>query len=136
MKREILKEKGLRVTPFREKFLQIFLDSDVALSVSDVEEKLKEFDRITLYRTIKSFTKKGVIHEIVMPGDVRKLALCNLDCTGGKGHHEHNHIHFQCNSCKEIYCIEMNDFPKLNLQGYDVDQIEVQAKGICSSCKV
>lgn len=131
----ILKEKGLRVTPFREKFLQIFLESDVALSVTDIENKLGEFDRITLYRTIKSFTKKGVIHEIVMPGDIRKLALCHIECSGGKGHHEHNHIHFHCKNCKEIYCIEMHQVPQFDLNGYEVEQIEVQVKGICSNCK-
>lgn len=135
MKETILREKGLRVTPFRERFLQIFLENDAALSVSDIENQLGEFDRITLYRTIKSFTKKGVIHEIVMPGDIRKLALCNIQCSGGKDHHEHNHIHFHCKNCKEIYCIEMQQTPDFKLTGYDVDQVEIQVKGVCLNCK-
>lgn len=135
MERTIIKQKGLRVTPFREKFLKLFLDSDVALSVADVEEQIGEHDRITLYRTIKSFIKKGIIHEIVMPGDIKKLALCNMGCDGGRGHHEHNHIHFHCSSCNEVFCLEVNEVPDLNLSGYRVDQVEVQAKGICNSCK-
>lgn len=135
MEETIIRQKGLRVTPFREKFLKIFLETDVALSVTDVEEELVEFDRITLYRTIKSFIKKGIIHEIVMPGDVRKLALCSTECDGGKGHHEHNHLHFQCDTCEEVYCIELDNIPDLNLKGYDINQVEIQAKGICSSCK-
>jgi Fur family ferric uptake transcriptional regulator len=135
MEETILKEKGLRVTPFREKFLQIFLNSNVALSVSDIENQLGEFDRITLYRTIKSFTKKGVIHEIVMPGDIKKLALCPVECSGGKDHHEHNHIHFHCKNCKEIYCIETNQLPQLNLKGYAIDQVEVQVSGTCLNCQ-
>ena len=134
MEATIIKEKGLRVTPFREKFLKLFLDSDVALSVSDVEEQIGDFDRITLYRTIKSFIKKGIIHEIVMPGDIRKLALCQSECSGGKGHHEHNHIHFHCSSCNEVYCLDIDTLPAFNLSGYKISQIEIQAKGICENC--
>lgn len=136
MKETILKEKGLRVTPFREKFLDIFLQSNVALSVSDIENQLGEYDRITLYRTIKNFTKKGVIHEIVMPGDIRKLALCPMECVGGKGHHNHNHIHFHCKNCKEIYCLETNQVPQFDIKDYDIDQVEVQVRGTCKNCRV
>ena len=47
---------------------------------------------------IKTFLDAGLIHEIVMPGDVKKLALCN-DCEHGPNehasHHQHNHGHLQ-----------------------------------------
>src|SRR5690554_3310720 len=61
---DILRDKNLRVTPFRKEVLEIFLENEHAISIQDIEEALVEFDRITLYRTIKSFTNKGVIHEI------------------------------------------------------------------------
>jgi Fur family ferric uptake transcriptional regulator len=134
MKKTVLKEKGLRITPFREKVLELFMESETALSVHDIEEKLGNFDRITLYRTIKSFTNKGVIHEIVMPGDIRKLALCQTECVGGHHHHEHNHLHFHCRQCKEVYCIEIDKMPNFNINTHKVEQLEIQAQGICSNC--
>lgn len=135
MIKTVLKEKGLRITPFREKVLQLFMESETALSVQDIEVKLGEFDRITLYRTIKSFTEKGVIHEIVMPGDIRKLALCQTECAGGHHIHDHNHLHFHCKTCKEVYCLEIDEMPDFNINSYQVEQIEIQAQGICANCK-
>lgn len=131
---EILRKKKLRVTPFRKEVLDIFLNNEHAISIQDIEEALEDFDRITLYRTIKSFTNKGVIHEIVMPGDVRKLALCDGVCDHDSGLHEHDHIHFQCRICEEIYCVEVDHFPKMEVPGFIIEEQEIQAKGICNKC--
>lgn len=131
----ILTRKKMRKTPFREKVLEIFLANDQAVSVSDIENHLGAHDRVTLYRTIKSFMEKGVIHEIVMPGDVRKLALCSMTCDGGEGHREHKHIHFQCKSCEEVFCIEVDELPEIELNNFMVEEVEVQMRGLCRACQ-
>lgn len=135
MEEKILKNKNLRVTPFRKEVLSIFLKNDHAISSQFIEESLGEHDRITLYRTIKSFINKGVVHEIVMPGDVKKMALCDPVCDHSDGLHEHNHIHFQCNKCEEVYCVEINALPTIQLPDFQIDELEVQAKGICKKCR-
>jgi Fur family ferric uptake transcriptional regulator len=134
MEAEILKNKQLRITPFRKEVLSIFLNNEHAISAQDIEETLGEHDRITLYRTIKSFIKNGVIHEIVMPGDIKKMALCDLVCDHDEGLHEHNHIHFQCSKCQEVFCVEVNEFPDIRLPGFKIEELEIQAKGICKNC--
>ncbi len=134
MEEKILKTKNLRVTPFRKEVLSIFLSNEHAISAQDIEETLGEHDRITLYRTIKSFINNGVIHEIVMPGDVKKMALCDPVCNHDDGLHEHNHIHFQCSKCEEVYCVEVNKLPEIKLPGFQIDELEVQAKGTCKNC--
>lgn len=134
MKEKILKEKRLRITPFRKEVLQIFIENEHAISAQDIEKSLGEHDRITLYRTIKSFINKGVIHEIVMPGDVKKMALCDPICSHDDGLHEHNHIHFQCKKCEEIYCVEVEKLPNIKLPHFEIDEIEVQARGTCKVC--
>ena len=134
MEDKILKNKHLRITPFRKDVLSIFLKNDHAISAQDIEDDLGEHDRITLYRTLKSFVKNGVIHEIVMPGDIKKMALCDPVCDHNEGLHEHNHIHFQCTNCEEVFCVEVNSFPKIEIPGFQIDELEVQAKGICKSC--
>lgn len=132
----ILKEKNLRTTPFRKEVLQIFLEADHAISVNDIEEQLVDFDRITLYRTIKSFIEKGVIHEIVMPGDVKMLALCDDICSDDEGVHSHQHVHFHCKTCDKIYCVETVDTPKIQIPGFVIDEKEIQARGICDKCAI
>ncbi|MEX2483967.1 MAG: transcriptional repressor [Brumimicrobium sp.] len=134
MEGKILKEKNLRATPFRKEVLQLFVKNDHAISVQDIENELGEHDRITLYRTIKSFINKGVVHEIVMPGDVKKMALCDPVCSHDDGLHEHNHIHFQCKKCEEVYCVEVNTLPKVTLQNFEIDEVEIQARGTCKAC--
>ncbi|MGM0479222.1 MAG: Fur family transcriptional regulator [Bacteroidota bacterium] len=131
----ILKEKQLRATPFRKKVLEIFLKNDHAISAQDIEEELGEFDRITLYRTIKAFVKNGVIHEIALPGEVKRMALCDPICNHDDGLHEHNHVHFQCRQCDEVYCVEVDELPDVSLKGFKVEEVEVQAKGICQHCQ-
>ncbi|HZH86941.1 MAG TPA: transcriptional repressor [Brumimicrobium sp.] len=131
---DILRNKNLRVTPFRKEVLEIFLENEHAISIQYIEEELAEFDRITLYRTIKSFISKGVIHEIVMPGDIKKLALCDRICEHDSGLHEHNHIHFQCRKCEKVYCVETDELPKINLPGFIIEEQEIQAKGVCINC--
>lgn len=129
---EILKKYQLRVTPFRVKVLDIFLEHDSAVSATDIEESLGQFDRVTLYRTIKSFIDKGVIHEILIAGGVKKLALCQDSCTTEQ--HNHNHVHFHCDNCHETYCVDVSSFPKIELEGFNVSNVEVQVQGVCKFC--
>jgi len=135
MVENLLKNKNLRLTPFRQEVLQIFLDSPNAISIVDIESKLKQFDRITLYRTIKSFIEKGVIHEIVMPGDIKKMALCPHDCSSENHIHTAQHIHFRCKKCENIFCIDLNEFPEISISNFKVDSIEIQGTGTCASCQ-
>ncbi|MDA7804199.1 transcriptional repressor [Crocinitomix sp.] len=130
--RNLLQSKNLRITDFRLSVLDIFEKHQNAISIEQIEQELGEFDRITLYRTVKMFTEKGLIHEIIMPGNIKKLALCFEDCNAAS--HEHHHIHFRCNNCLEIYCIEIDEFPAVNLDGFKIESVEIQAKGICKNC--
>jgi Fur family ferric uptake transcriptional regulator len=134
MIKKILKNKKLRVTPFREEVLAIFLNHSNAISITDIETGLAEFDRITLYRTIKSFIENGVIHEIVMPGDIKKLALCPESCSSENHTHTKQHLHFRCNQCENIYCKDLNEFPTINIPGFQLNSIELQGNGICKNC--
>lgn len=132
---DILKEKKLRNTPFRKEVLELFLQNDHAISIQDIENQLGEHDRITLYRTIKSFIEKGIIHEIVMPGDIKMLALCDDVCEHEDGIHNHQHIHFQCRKCEKVFCVETTHIPAIDLPGFTIEEKEIQAKGVCDKCK-
>ena len=89
---DILSKHALRRTAFRQELLKIFIESGSrALSHTDIEEALGDHDRITLYRTLKSFQDKGLIHEAVDGGKDTKYALCQNQCD--VHHHIDHHLY-------------------------------------------
>lgn len=131
----LLQSKNLRITPFRLSVLEIFANHKNAISTDQIEKSLKNFDRITLYRTLKTFIESGLVHEIVMPGDIKKLALCKDDCSVHEHAHHHQHLHFRCDSCEEIFCLEIEHFPEIKYPKFKINNLELQGSGICGSCR-
>lgn len=130
--RKLLESKKISITDFRISVLEIFEKYSNALAMDQIESELGEFDRITLYRTIKLFKKHGIIHEITIAGNPVKFALCNQSCE--EGDHQHNHIHFRCNKCEEVYCVDIEKIPQIGLKGFQIHDVEIQASGICNKC--
>jgi Fur family transcriptional regulator, ferric uptake regulator len=130
-----LRSKKLRVTPFRVAVLEVFSRHKNAVDIDQIEKSLKEFDRITLYRTVRTFIEKGLIHEIVMPGDIKKLALCKDECSGAGQEHHHQHLHFKCDICEEVYCLELVHFPEIKYPKFKIIHLEIQGSGVCQSCR-
>lgn len=130
---KILKKRKLKNTEVRKSVLSVFLQHNYALSHADIEEKLKDVDKVTLYRTLHAFEESGIIHLAQSETDSKQYALCKDDCSLEK--HEHNHIHFFCKSCEKTYCIPhevslKNGLPK----GYITEEVVLLVKGTCSSC--
>ncbi|MDF2381132.1 transcriptional repressor [Nostoc ellipsosporum NOK] len=131
----ILKRNNLSLTASREKILQLFLANDGALSHGDIEKKAGErFDRVTVYRTLQTFTEKGIIHTIPTADNAVRYALCKDDCS--EGHHHDHHIHFICQQCKQTFCLDDVVTPDIKLpRGYSLSHIEVVAEGVCKQCR-
>lgn len=134
---DILVENGLRKTAMRQGVLEIFLDSDIAISQQLIEASLeKQFDkvdRITIYRTLKTFEQKGIIHKAIDGTHTPKYALCVDDCT----EHEHHdtHAHFHCDDCSKTYCIEELEAPKIKApKGFQVKSTHLVINGLCNDC--
>ncbi len=131
---EILRNKKISGTSFRKDVLSIFMKYENAIPLSVVENELGKFDRITLYRTIKLFLEKGIIHKITISGEEPSYAICQEECSAVCHHHQH--IHFKCTGCGEISCIEMDEFPSIKLPTYKIEELEIQAIGLCQSCNI
>ena len=132
---EILKQTGLRVTDARKDILFNFLGQEAAISQGDIENTLgADFDRVTIYRTLKTFTEKGLIHKILDDNGGVKYALCKEQCND-EGHH-HDHLHFKCVVCMQTTCLEKNEIPAINLpDGYQKNEINILVQGVCPNCK-
>lgn len=129
----LLKDFNLRTTPGRQEVLQIFLKSKFALAHADIEQEVpKEFDRVTLYRTLKTFLDKGLIHKVLDDEGGLKYALCNKNCS--TAHHSHNHVHFKCTICGQTSCLEV-EIPKIKLPaGYKPNETNLLIQGSCINC--
>ncbi len=132
MEKKLLTAKNIRITDFRLSVLNIFLKSENAITVANIENTLGKHDRITLYRTLKTFIQKGLIHEINLSGEDTKLALCGIECK--PDNHHHNHLHFQCKNCHEVYCLPIPKKHDLLVKNFEIDDYEVIANGTCENC--
>jgi Fur family ferric uptake transcriptional regulator len=131
---QLLREHQLRSTASRSSILSIFLRNSYALSYSDIERLVATtYDRVTVYRTLKTFLDKGVIHKVLDDGGGLKYALCNELC--GNEHH-HDHVHFKCSRCGQTNCLENVEVPGVRLpSGYSVSEKDLLLHGICPNCQ-
>ncbi len=131
---QILKSNGLSKTEVRKKVLELFIDSEVALSLPDIESSFDKLDRITLYRTLKTFENKGIIHKAIDGTNHPKYAMCEEDCD--EHHHKDNHAHFHCTACNKTICLEEVPTPNIpNIPtGYTVQETTLILSGICDNC--
>jgi Fur family ferric uptake transcriptional regulator len=131
---EILDQVDLRTTDCRRVILEAFLESSYALTHADIEENVaKAFDRVTVYRTLRVFAAKGIIHKVLDDSSTPKYALCRENCD--TQHHDHFHVHFKCNSCGQTNCLDEVKIPSVQLPvGYILVESNFLISGICNMC--
>jgi Fur family ferric uptake transcriptional regulator len=131
---KILDQKAVRITPMRQLLLEYFLEHIGTFGLIELENAFPKSDRITMYRTLKTFEEKGIIHGISNGTGEVKYALCDEHCT--PIHHIDQHPHFQCEQCKQITCIDSQVVPKMELpKGYIQTEVNMMIKGICPDCQ-
>ena len=130
---DILKQHGLKKTEARISALEYLKSKNSAVSHNDLEDAMgKSTDRVTLYRILKTFEEKGIIHAILGQKNGTQYALCH-DCT--EHYHTDNHMHFNCNQCHQMYCIEHVHITNPELpSGYRIQSLQLIAEGICQEC--
>lgn len=132
----ILKKHSLRKTSFRLEVLSIFLkNATKGISPHFIENNIKDFDRITLYRTLKTFEKSGLIHMAIDGSNNTKYALCHEDCT--VHNHLDDHAHFLCTTCGETSCLENVGNPEIKLpSNYKLETAHLALTGVCNDCNI
>ena len=132
---EILRRNHLSVTHIRKDILKLLLQKKTGLSHRDFEQGLStDVDRTTIYRTLQTFSEKGIIHTIPTTDDTIQYALCNNSCT--ENHHTDNHAHFACEKCGKTYCLDSVPIPSIKApKGFTVKQKDLVMTGICKSCE-
>ncbi len=129
----LLRDFKLRSTPNRHEILLLFLRKDYALSHGDIEKAVdSSLDRVTLYRTLKTFLDKGLIHKVLDDEGSLKYALCKEACST-EGHH-HDHVHFKCTKCGQTNCLNVAIPPIKLPTGYQPTEQNLLIQGVCDQC--
>jgi len=126
---EVLRARGLRVTPQRRAILGAFLAGAAEhLSADEVHARaaavVPELGRGTVYAALAELTDLGILAARGSPEPVR---------------YETNtapHQHFRCRLCVRLFDVEL---PKpstevLAARGFVAEQVAVLAEGVCAEC--
>lgn len=128
-----LQAKKINPTAMRLLVLKFLKKQKGAVSLADIEASFEQSDRVTIYRTVKTFESKGLLHSITT-NNITQYALCAQECD--EDHHHDTHLHFVCNNCKKTICLTQVSIPKIEVPaGFQLDDIDVVAKGVCKECK-
>ena len=128
-----LTNHNINPTAMRLLVLEYLLDRESAVSLTELYKDFEKSDRTTIYRTLKVFEDKGLVHGIDDGTGVPKYALCSDTCD--PENHDDTHIHFHCDSCGNTYCL-----PRFKIPGFDLPdnfhkrEVNLTVSGICDKC--
>jgi len=128
-----LLKRNIKPTAMRKLVLIVLMEQKVAISLSDLENKFDKVDKVTLYRTLKTFEENKLIHSIDDGTGSLKYALCKETC---QCHPEELHVHFLCTICNQTYCLNEISVPHIHLPiNFSLESVNMVVKGICANCK-
>ncbi len=128
-----LQNRRIRPTAMRELVLKVLTEQSTAINLADLENKFEKADKVTLYRTLKTFEEKKLIHSIDDGTGSLKYALCKETCQCNP---EDLHIHFLCSVCGKTYCLDDIAVPQVQLpKGFSLESLNLIVKGKCANCR-
>ncbi len=125
-----IRATGARATPARIRVLALLTSAPVPLSHHDIETALGDasLDRVTLYRVLDWLVASGLA---VKRADERRVWRFTL---AGGGQH-HSHIHFRCDGCGRVYCLDApTPVPPAMPVGFTLAHLALDLSGHCADC--
>ena len=133
--KDVLAKHSISRTKFRTDLLNLFYTSKVSLSIKDIMTYFNNsINKVTVYRSLESFEKKGLIHQVPGHNNLKRYSLCSIEeCA--ENIHNHNHGHFICNACNKTFCLEEMRAPEITcIKGFYVEEVKLVAEGYCQDC--
>lgn len=127
-----LRSKNTKPTSIRVLIYGFLHTQKTAKSISEIQHHFKHIDRVTAYRTLKTFEEKGIAHGI-QESRATKYILCGEMCK--EKAHQDWHLHFYCYRCKQISC-KKNVVPIQSDVDFEIHEMQFFARGICENCKL
>ncbi|MFZ7133437.1 MAG: Fur family transcriptional regulator [Eubacteriales bacterium] len=126
---EFLKLNNVNPSYQRLKILEYLMDNPTHPTADDIYaaliHELPTLSKTTVYNTLKLFKKKGITRSISID-DIENRFDANV----------HEHGHFKCEKCGNIYDFEISMDPSLQqeLRGFKIHEKNYFFKGICKNC--
>ncbi|HIX98775.1 Fur family transcriptional regulator [Lachnoclostridium sp. An118] len=141
--KEMLKEKGLKVTNQRLLVLQVLAEhGDEHMTAEDIFELVKEdypeIGLATIYRTVQLLLDMQLVDRIMLDdGCVRYEIGDFLDEQEG---HRHHHHHLICTECGSVSAFRDDLLEDLEAYieketGFQVTDHELKFYGVCKKCR-
>ncbi|PQJ30920.1 MULTISPECIES: Fur family transcriptional regulator [Flavobacteriaceae] len=128
-----LENYQVRPTAMRILIYKYLAEKEIAVALTDIESAFAKAERTTLYRTLKTFEEKKIVHQIDDGTGISKYALCEKGCNCEI--EQDLHLHFHCNNCNETVCLTEHKIPQIKVpDGYIAEDVNLVVKGICEKC--
>jgi Fur family transcriptional regulator, ferric uptake regulator len=130
---ELLYTYHLNKTPCRTDVLKALTTTTVALSEKEIKAKLTfDYDRSTLFRTIRKFLHTGIIHRVTIDGQDVRYAINHQPAAETT----HYHAHFHCGQCNSVVCLDHVSVQQPNIpEGFLAEEFNLVINGKCPDCK-
>lgn len=126
-------KRSIKPTAMRQLVLKVLTEQKSAISLPELEQKFEKADKATLYRTLKTFEERKLIHSIDDGSGPVKYALCLEECSCSV---EDLHVHFRCTKCHKTYCLHEIPVPAISLpKDFSLESVNMVVQGICANCK-
>jgi Fe2+ or Zn2+ uptake regulation protein len=130
--REMLKAAKLYCTHGRVTILKVLMKAGKPLSQERIAQRSgqKHFDKVTIYRTLESLLKVGLVHKVFMDKRAWHFELAH-NCTESQCH-----PHFTCTSCGDTHCLTEISLPMARSphEGFVIHRQQVRLEGLCPNC--
>jgi Fur family ferric uptake transcriptional regulator len=127
----ILKENGLKITQNRLDILSVFLGSEKAFTLLDLEKILDhQHDRSSIFRSLQTYSEKGILEKFTNRSGTAIYTLNpnKPDCNGKS--------HFRCMDCETV--VSLPNLPEEYLQILGKNKmktINLLIEGTCEKCQ-
>ncbi len=128
---DVLRQKGLRVTPQRcAVYANLLSRTDhptVEQLIKDLNQDLPLSSKATVYSSLQALRDVGLVREVLLEEGVARFDA-NME----------PHHHFRCRSCGDIEDIAWSTFPELTFDalrpGLEPEAYEITVHGVCGKC--
>ena len=133
--RDLCAERGLRLTPVREKVLKLLLKSHAPLGAYYILAELAasgfRAQPPVAYRALDFLVENGLAHRIEK---INAFVACS------QPHEKHSPIFMICNDCEQVAETSIKPqgsslYRTARAIGFDIQHTVVEAEGLCAACR-
>lgn len=129
---EKLQNRHIKPTSVRLLIFKTMSEFNRAFSLTDLETVLETVNKSTIFRTLNLFHENLLIHNIDDGSGSIKYSICSDSCMCTVGE---LHVHFNCNRCKNTFCLESIAIPPIQLPDkFLLESVNFVMKGMCEDC--